>query len=109
MPKPSTKAATPEVKGGSGQSVTERELVVLNARGLHARPAAAWVRCARGYTSTVEILKDGQSFSAQSIFGVLSANLNEGATFILRAEGVDSEAAVAALAELLVEFHKQDA
>ncbi len=84
-----------------------RELTVRNHHGLHARPAAAWVRCARGFDSEIEILKEGQSFAAQSIFGVLTANLGQGATFTLRATGDDAAAAVQALGELLEEFERQ--
>lgn len=87
--------------------VVEREMIVLNPHGLHARPAAAWVRCARSYTSTIEIVREGNSFSAQSIFGVLSANLNQGATFTLRASGPDAAAAVETLSALLAEFDAQ--
>jgi phosphotransferase system HPr (HPr) family protein len=84
------------------------QLTVLNKDGLHARPAAAFVRCARSFDGTIEILRDGQTFSAQSIFGVLSANLTRGAAFTLRVSGNGCEKAAAQLAELLQEFHRQE-
>lgn len=88
--------------------VVEREVMVLNRDGLHARPAAAFVRCARGFDSDVEILKDGESFSAQSILDVLTANLRRGSIFTLRATGGDAEEVLAKLSELLKEFHRRD-
>jgi phosphotransferase system HPr (HPr) family protein len=103
-----TPAPVPRAVASTDQAgVVERELIVLNPHGLHARPAAAWVRCARGYTSTIEIVREGKSFSAQSIFGVLSAHLNQGSTFTLRASGPDAAAAVETLADLLSEFEAQ--
>lgn len=88
------------LKGGA----VERELVVVNQGGLHARPAAAFVRCAREFTCTIEIVKEGQTFSAQSIFGILTANLNKGAAFTLRATGPDAAKAVNCLAEMVANF-----
>lgn len=86
----------------------ERELTVLNSLGLHARPAAEFVRCARKFRSTVQIFKDGEEYSAASILDVLSANLDCGSTMILRAEGSDAEQAIAELSQLLHEFKRQE-
>lgn len=87
----------------------ERELTVLNQLGLHARPAAEFVRCARRFKSTVHILKNGEEYSAASILDVLSANLDSGSKMILRAEGPDAEQALAELSELMHEFVRQEA
>jgi phosphotransferase system HPr-like phosphotransfer protein len=46
-------------------------------------------------------VKDSQCFSAKSILEVLSANLNRGTVFTLRAEGRDAREAVEALGDLL--------
>jgi len=86
----------------------ERELTVLNKLGLHARPAAEFVRCARKFKSTVTIRKDGQDYSAASILDVLSANLDCGSLMILTADGPDAAAALDQLAELMVQFEKQE-
>jgi phosphotransferase system HPr (HPr) family protein len=81
-----------------------RELTVLNKLGVHARPAVEFVRCARHFASTVEIVNRGQRFSAQEILGVLLAGLSVGTRFQLLAEGPDAELAVEALGALLHEF-----
>ena len=86
----------------------ERELTVLNKLGLHARPAAEFVRCARKFKSTVQILKDEGEYSAASILDVLSANLDCGSTMILRAEGSDAAQALDELSKLLHRFKKQE-
>ncbi len=90
------------------ESPVERHLTVLNKAGLHARPAAAFVRCARGYEENIELIKDGETFSAQSIFGVLSANLFCGASFILRASGPRAGEAIDKLAALLKRFRDEE-
>lgn len=86
----------------------ERELKILNKLGLHARPAAEFVRCARKFRSVVQILKDGEEYSAASILDVLTANLDCGSTMILTADGPDAEQALNELSRLLHEFKRQE-
>jgi len=86
----------------------EREVIVLNKLGLHARPAAEFVRAARGFKSVVHIHKCGEVYSAASILDVLSANLDCGSKMIIRAEGPDAAEALAHLAELLHRFKVQE-
>ena len=86
----------------------ERELIILNKLGLHARPAAEFVRCARKFKSTVVIRKEGEEYSAASILDVLSANLDAGSHMILSADGPDAETALNQLAALLEQFRTQE-
>ena len=86
----------------------ERELIILNKLGLHARPAAEFVRCARKFKATVVIRKDGADYSAASILDVLSANLDCGSRMILTADGPDADAALDQLAALLEQFRIQE-
>jgi phosphotransferase system HPr (HPr) family protein len=82
----------------------QRECIVLNPLGLHARPAAEFVRKVLSFSSTITIQKGTQSYSAASILEVLSANLDCGAAFTLHAEGPDAEEALELLAALLPKF-----
>ena len=86
----------------------EKELTILNKLGLHARPAAEFVRCARKFKSTILIKKDGEEYSAESILDVLSANLDCGSRMILKAEGPDAKDALDQLAALLGQFKDQE-
>jgi phosphocarrier protein len=86
----------------------ERELIILNKLGLHARPAAEFVRCARKFKSRIVIRKDGEEYSAESILEVLSANLDCGSRMVLTADGPDAGAALDELAGLLEQFVKQE-
>lgn len=84
------------------------EVTILNKLGLHARPAAEFVRCTRRFKSTVTIKKGGGIFSAASILDVLSANLDYGSTMLLEAEGPDAGDALQHLSRLLREFKEQE-
>jgi phosphocarrier protein HPr len=86
----------------------EREVTILNRLGLHARPAAEFVRAARSYKCTVTILKNDDTYSASSILDVLSANLDCGSLMVLRAEGPDAETALDHLTQLLWDFRVQE-
>jgi len=108
LPKARISMATPRATTPARTGAIEEELVVRNRQGIHARPAAAFVRCAREFESSVEIVKDGQSYSAKSILAVLTANLNTGVAFTLRAEGADARQVVSRIAELLVQLGKED-
>ena len=85
------------------------ELVVLNELGLHARPAAEFVRCAQRFpNTTLVVVKEGERFSAGSILEILMACLDQGSAFTLEADGPDAEQAAQELAALLVRFRQDE-
>ena len=88
-------------------SVT-REITIVNEMGLHARPAAEFVRRANGFRSDIWLVKDGKRFSATSLIDVMRANLDRGASAILEATGSDAVAAIERLAQLIREFKDED-
>ena len=89
--------------------VVSREVVVQNELGLHARPAAEFVRIANRFRSEITLIKEGERYSAESLIEVLRANLDCGSRAILEARGVDAENAVARLEKLLEEFrHRKE-
>ena len=88
--------------------LSRREIKIVNQLGLHARPAAEFVRAANVFRSEIWIIKGEERFSAKSIIEVLTANLNCGDTAIVEAQGRDSESAVASLAKLVSEFKDED-
>jgi phosphocarrier protein len=88
--------------------LVRREVKIVNELGLHARPAAEFVRAAHVFRSQIWIIKGEQRFSAKSIIEVLTADLNCGNTAIIEAEGSDSESAIARLAKLVSEFKDEE-
>jgi phosphotransferase system HPr (HPr) family protein len=88
--------------------LTRCEVKIINKLGLHARPAAEFVRAANIFRSKIWIIKGEKRFSARSIIEVLTANLNCGDTAIIEAQGTDSESAIAVLAKLVSRFSDED-
>ncbi len=83
---------------------TEIELDIHNPTGLHARPAATFVRAAAGFRSDVRVanLTTGSpEVTAKSMIAVLSLGCSAGHRIRLRIEGEDEAAAAAALADLV--------
>jgi len=91
--------------GEKRQSVLlRREVRISNELGLHARPAAEFVKKAKAFRSEIWIIKGDNRYSAASLIDVLRANLDCGATATLEAHGVDAQQALDRLEALLVEF-----
>ncbi|MGY8798533.1 MAG: HPr family phosphocarrier protein [Longimicrobiales bacterium] len=83
------------------QARTEKEVQIVNRAGMHARPAAEFVKLAGGFAANVTIEKDGLKVNGKSIMGVLMLAAEQGSTLTLTASGEDAEAAVEALADLV--------
>lgn len=79
----------------------EREVEIVNRLGLHARAAAKMVHLAGGFSSSIEVAKDGSKVDGKSILGLLLLAAAQGSTVILRCDGDDETAAMAALVGLI--------
>lgn len=79
----------------------ERAVTIVNPLGLHARPAAQFVRIASGFPCDIEVSKDGMVVNGKSIMGVMMLAAECGSEIILRVDGDDAEAALEALAQLV--------
>jgi phosphocarrier protein HPr len=82
--------------------MVERTVQIVNKNGLHARPAAEIVKISSKYQSEITLVKDGMEVNGKSIMGVMMLAAECGASIVLRASGADADAAVNALAELIV-------
>jgi phosphocarrier protein len=74
---------------------------ICNARGLHARASAKFVKTASGFESEVKVTRDGTTVDARSIMGLLMLGAGLGCDIEIAAEGPDADAAVAALVALV--------
>jgi phosphocarrier protein HPr len=86
----------------------EREIRISNKLGLHARPAAHFVKHVRTFRSEIWLVTADGRYSASSLIDVLRANLDCGATATLQAHGVDAEEAVERLQKLVDELDTFD-
>jgi phosphotransferase system HPr (HPr) family protein len=76
-------------------------LTVLDPAGLHARPAAQFVRTASRFESRVTIRAGDRSADAKSLIALLGLTIRPQSQVTLAADGPDADAAVAALLEEL--------
>ena len=79
----------------------EAEVTIVPEEGLHARPAAEFVKTAKGYSSDIKVSKDGKEANAKSSLNLMSLGAKQGDKLTIRAEGEDEEEAVDALADLI--------
>jgi len=73
----------------------------VNPLGLHARPAAQFVKLASTFQSDIELEKDSMAVNGKSIMGVMMLAAECGSRVLLKASGADAEQALAALADLV--------
>ena len=78
-----------------------RPLKIINPLGLHARPAALFVKTASKYEAEITVEKDGNTVSGKSIMGLMTLQGNVGSVLKVRAEGPDAEQALEALGTLV--------
>lgn len=74
-----------------------RELKIQNQYGIHARPAALFVKTASRYDCEIMVEKDGNQVSGKSIMGLMTLEASCGTVLKVTADGAD---AVEALDEL---------
>lgn len=79
----------------------ERAVEVVNANGIHARPAAEIVKTAGRFKADITIARDDLEVNAKSIMGVMMLAAECGSMVRLRAEGEDADGALDALATLI--------
>ena len=86
-----------------------RSVDVCNARGLHARASAKFVKLAAQYDAEVKVSKDGQTVDAQSIMGLMMLAAGPGCDIEIAADGPQAQEAVDALVELVSGRFDEDA
>ena len=81
-----------------------KQLTVINRLGIHARPAALFVKIAGKFASQISVEKDGETINGKSIMGLMMLAAAQGSKLIVTADGTDAEAALKAVEEL---FHQK--
>ncbi len=85
--------------------MAERDVEVRNPSGLHARPAATFVRAAGGFGAAIQVTNltrnADKSASAKSVLGVMGLGVSAGHRIRIAADGDDADQAVSTLADLV--------
>ena len=79
----------------------EKKVKVLNSMGLHARPAAQFVKIAAKYKSDVYISRNDREVNGKSIMGVMTLAAEKGSELTLKIDGRDELQAMKALVNLI--------
>ena len=80
----------------------EKEILIKNEAGLHARPAALFVQIANKYDSDISVRKGKRVVNGKSIMGIMMLAAAKGSRIFIRADGDDADMALQELEKLLL-------
>lgn len=83
--------------------MVEKKIIIGLSHGLHARPAASFVKLATSFTSEIKLVKNEKNVNGKSIMGVMASAIAKGDEITLIADGTDEVEALAALEKVLLE------
>lgn len=86
----------------------EREIIVSNRLGLHARATAKLVQTLSSYRSNVTLAAKGREVNAKSIMGVMLLAAGQGTSVVVRLDGEDEAEALQALVDLFERRFDED-
>jgi phosphocarrier protein HPr len=92
----------------SGGSKLKREMTVLNKQGIHARPAAMFVKTANKFDCDVLVEKDGDVINGKSIMGLMMLAAGPGSRILVTAQGSDASKALDELDALIKRKFDED-
>ena len=95
-------------KSSSAAGKAEKEIAIVNRLGLHARPAAMFVRIASKYRCEVWVAKEGEEINGKSIMGLMMLAAGQGSKLIIRCEGADANDALCELEQLINSKFNED-
>ena len=78
----------------SGKKSNQRDLTVLNKLGIHARPAAMFVKTANRFECDIFVEKDGERVNGKSIMGLMMLAAGPGSKLTIFCEGSDCDEAL---------------
>ncbi|HEY0549347.1 MAG TPA: HPr family phosphocarrier protein [Verrucomicrobiae bacterium] len=93
---------------GNTATSVKKELVVANKLGIHARPAAMFVKTANQFGCDVFVEKDGETVNGKSIMGLMMLAAGPGSKIRIQADGEDAAKAVTEIEALLKRKFDED-
>ena len=86
----------------------ERELLIANKLGLHARATAKLVQVLSAYKCNATLTAKGREVNAKSIMGVMLLAAGHGTSVVLRVDGDDESTAADAVSALFARRFDED-
>src|SRR5881394_263220 len=78
-----------------------RDILVANKLGIHARPAAMFVKTANRFSCDIFVEKDGEKVNGKSIMGLMMLAAGPGSKLTVHAQGQDASQALSELETLI--------
>jgi phosphocarrier protein HPr len=85
-----------------------RELTIINKLGIHARPAALFVKTANRFACDIFVEKDGEKINGKSIMGLMMLAAGPGSKLTLHVRGADAHTAIAEIEALVKRKFDED-
>ncbi len=86
----------------------QKDMAIVNERGLHARASAKFVKCAEGFDADIKVSRDGMTVPATSIMGLMMLGAAMGTSIEVEASGPQAGAAITALDQLVASKFDED-
>ena len=87
--------------GSDASEKAEKEIMIIHRLGLHARPAAMFVRVASRHRCEIWVAKEGDEINGKSIMGLMMLAAGQGSKLRVRAEGPDAAQALLEIEQLI--------
>src|SRR5947207_5315242 len=86
----------------------KKQIPIINRLGLHARPAAMFVRIARRHRAEIWVSNEGEEVNGKSIMGIMMLAAGQGSNLRIRCDGPDADKAMEELEELIKAGFNED-
>lgn len=86
----------------------KKEFTILNKLGIHARPAAQFVKTANRFQADIFVEKDGEEVDGKSIMGLMMLAAGHGSVITVTTEGEDADAAIDAIEALIASKFEEE-
>ena len=86
----------------------QREMRIVNRKGLHARATAKFVQCVDRFDAEISVTRCGETVGGDSIMGILTLGAGLGSTITVSARGREAREALAALEALVADRFGED-
>lgn len=88
--------------------MAKKDFTILNKLGIHARPAAQFVKTANRFQAEIFVEKDGEEVDGKSIMGLMMLAAGHGSIISVNAEGKDADAALDAIGDLITRKFEEE-
>ena len=93
--------------GTQGEQI-QKQVTIVNRLGMHARPAAMFVRIASRYRCEIWVEKEGEQINGKSIMGLMMLAAGQGSKLTIRCHGADADRAMDELEQLIANKFSED-